>query len=96
MPGRINTKVKLNYVFELTFRSVINPDGWVTRSLAPIRQSNECKSTPYQLAGNIAAHYLKPAERGVRVRFLGLQEDGDWNGPITPMNPFTLTLIRDL
>lgn len=47
------------------------------------------------IAGHIASHYLRAVERGVRVQMLGLQEDGNPDAPIVPMNNFTLTLIRD-
>lgn len=92
----------LNYVFRVSVQSCSNPDLWIERSL--VRHSNTGKSSPQQLAGIFAAHHLKPDERGVRVEFLGLQAEvpsirnSVWEidpaAPITPLNPFTLTLQR--
>mgnify|MGYP003499840044 CR=1 len=90
----------LVYVFKVSFRSAANDDSYVPR--LTVLQSTECKSTPAQMAGNIAAHHLKVYESGVRVEFLGLQEDRTKGGkkpqlsalPITQCNPFTLTLRR--
>lgn len=89
----------LNYVFRVSFRSAVNDGSYVSR--LTVLQSNECVSSPAQLAGNIAAHHLKVYETGVRVQFLGLQEDRTKNGsqpqpesPITAMSPFVLTIER--
>ena len=91
---------KLLYVFQLY---VLSTDGitWIERQR--ILQLNDCKETERVIAGNIAAHHLQPGINGVRVKFLGLQKDLTKGGkhpqplyePITPMNPFTLTLVRD-
>lgn len=80
------------YVFKLLFRSCANDGSYVDRGTS-VRQSCDCKSTPQQLAGNIAAHYLKVTETGVKVEFLGTQEDRK-GAPIISMNPFVLTLER--
>lgn len=83
------------YVFKVSFQSCADPGVWNER--LTVRQSNECRSTPAQLAGNIAAHHLTAVESGVRVEFAGLQETdkkGAPKGDVTPCNPFTLTLER--
>ncbi len=91
----------LLYVFSVEVLSCKGDGSWVERPR--VLQLNTCKESERVIAGNIAAHHLKPGERGVCVRFLGLQVDTTNGGkkpqstdePITPMNPFTLTLIRE-
>ena len=94
---------KLNYVFRVSVLSCAGDGKWVQR--CTVKQSNECKSSPAQLAGNIAANYLRVDETGVQVEFLGLQEDTTRDlyklkvgpdKPITECNPFVLTLCRVL
>ena len=93
---------KLNYVFAVSFLSSKDDGSW-TQVRFRVLQSNECKNSAYVLAGNIAAHHLKPEERGVRVEYLGLQEDQTKSGkkpqnpeaPITPMCCFTLEIRKE-
>jgi len=92
---------KLNYVFAVSFLSAADDGSW-TPVRFHVRQSHTCKDSEKVLAGNIAARHLIPGEKGVKVQFLGLQEDLTRGGkqpqpesPITPMNCFTLTLVRD-
>jgi hypothetical protein len=81
---------QINYVFGVGFLSCSGSGEWIERRT--VKQSNECKTPIVALAGNIAAHYLDATESGVRVRFLGLQEEGSTE--ITPMNTFELTVLR--
>ena len=97
-----NTMNPLIYVFSVEVLSCKDDGSWVERPR--VLQLNTVKNSVYVIAGNIAAHHMKPTERGVRVRFLGLQEDKTNGGkkpqpsdePITLMNPFTIELKRDL
>lgn len=91
-------KPKLNYVFQVLVQSCSNPEEWVERLI--VRQSNECKSSPQQIAANIACHHLK-LESGIKVEFLGLQDDTTNGGkhpqqdkPITRLNPFFVCIMR--
>jgi hypothetical protein len=61
-----------------------------------VLQSNEqCKNHTVAIAGNIASHHLTVTERGVRVQFLGLQEDKKPESPITGLGQFTLEVRRN-
>jgi hypothetical protein len=92
--------MSLNHVFAVSFLSCKGDGGWVHR--LNVLQSNECKSSPFQIAGNIAAHHMRVDETGVQVEYLGLQKDLTKGGkkpqpseePITPMGCFVLTIER--
>lgn len=85
---------KLNYVFRVALLSCSGNGQWIER--CTVKQSNDCKTPLVALAGNIASHYLKTTETGIKVCFVGLQEDGKQGAPITEMNPFEMTVIRNL
>ena len=81
----------LYYVFSVSFQSCADPNQWIERYT--ISYPNTSKESDRELAAHLAAKCLSPTETGVRVCFLGLQSTED--SSITPLNPFTLTIVRD-
>ena len=81
---------EITYVFDLEFRSCFD-DSWVRKTR--YCYTNTAKKSPYQIAGEIAATNMSVTETGVRVTHLGLQSEG--SDVITPMNNFSLVLLRD-
>lgn len=77
---------KQNYVFKVSFLSCYGNGEWIER-LTVKQDVDGCRNRPGVIAGNIAAHHLTATERGVRVRFIGTQEDQSKGGKITLDTP---------
>lgn len=86
----MKTKQQLYYAFKVDFKSCADNGQWIER----FGHHAHNDKNPYEIAGKLAADYMAPTERGVRVRFLGTTESRFDSDNVVAMNPFTLTIER--
>lgn len=88
----MKTDIELDHLFRVSFLSSKHDGSWVMRhhAAAPTTKAPD----PYSTACGVAVKNMRVTETGVRVEYLGLQESGKRDAPITEMNPFTVEIVR--